>query len=162
MKKLLLFSLFTLFILPFVFYYTTGHSQTGSTKKIKLQKPDIMDQVRIGVNNWSYVMQNNGIYMLDSKARSGGGEFPRSSGRILVYSGGFNLGVITGEYPIKVVTNVQPSDGGSQMRPGAIINSGVPFYQLVASDPNSADNRVYYINDTHSEPHWPGLVDDKG
>ncbi|MBL7959506.1 hypothetical protein JNL27_04625, partial [bacterium] len=25
-----------------------------------------------------------------------------------------------------------------------------------------ADNRVYYINDTHSEPHWPGLVDDKG
>lgn len=147
--------------------YSVGVTKIDPKEKFKLKKPDIVDGLFIGYNNWNYFMRNNGSYMydsndLDSNVNVAGGEFPRGSGRTIVFAGGFYIGTIkvtgTGQ-DTQVVSKVEFS---SEFRPGYITNSNVPFRSLTRDDHLAVSNRVYIIHkdDGHGNQgdwaNWPG------
>jgi hypothetical protein len=90
MKKLLLLIASVLIMISIV---ERLQSDTGQKQKLRLslKKSDIVDQIKVGYNNWGYQMQNQGVYMLDARNGSAGGEFPRGSGETVMYSGGFDV-----------------------------------------------------------------------
>ncbi|MBX7152556.1 hypothetical protein K1X84_13015 [bacterium] len=115
-------------------------------------------------------MTNTGSYFFDSpdidgnKNRSGG-EFPRGSGRTIVYAAGFYVAALKGTD--KVSSEVEHS---SEFQPGHILNSNLPFSSLQAEDPALPANKVYVINkDNQGQGDdadrvadwaaWPGLRD---
>ncbi|MBX7151378.1 hypothetical protein K1X84_07045 [bacterium] len=115
--------------------------------KARLRKPDIVETIWIGYNNWNYVMRNTGQYFYNyngaepSGGNSAGSEFPRGTGRTLVYAAGFYFATI--KDGIKVCSEVEYS---SEYQPGRIVNSNVPFSSLQAENPAAAPNKVYFIN----------------
>lgn len=126
--------------------------------KLKLKKPDIIDIKRVAVNNWNYVIRNQGSYMYDSPdsdhdLNTAGGEFPRGSGITIVYAGGIFIGTLKNGVPV-----VSQSAFNVEFQPGRILNSGVPFIELTAEDPASPDLRVYCIDRSRSGADyasWP-------
>lgn len=137
----------TLTILGMVVASPFGEARVDRNTRLKLslKKPDITDIQFIGVNNWSYVMRNNGSYFYDSPDADGngnnaGGEFPRGSGTTIVFAGGLYIASL--KNGIKVVSE---TEFVSEFQPGRIINEAVPFSELTADDPALPDNRVYVI-----------------
>jgi hypothetical protein len=165
---------FCLMALMLITFSEPGISDIGQKQKLKLRlkKPDIIDQVFVGYNNWNYAMQNQGVYMKDSRYGSAGGEFPRGSGKTLVFSGGIWIGTI--KNGVKVVSGAEPSGAGTEFQPGRITNYGVPVRSLAAEDPLTAAQQVYLIDRTlsgsdytnwpsdapHNEQGYPALVAD--
>ncbi len=154
MKYLLFASLIAIAALSL----TDASSKDGRKKKITLRKPGIVDQVFVNYNNWSYAMRNNGSFMydpsdLDNNTKFYGGEFPRGSATSLVYAAGFYIGTLKNGIPV-----VSETEFTTEFQPGRIINSGMPFGQLKAEDPLSAQQQVYLIDRTRSGDdyvHWP-------
>ncbi len=126
--------------------------------KARLQKPDITDIVFVGSNNWNYVMRNNGSYFYDSPDLDGngvnaGGEFPRGSGKTIVYAAGLYIGTLKGGIPV-----VSETEFSTEFQPGRILNSNVPFQDLEADDPAATAQQVYMIDRTLSGDdyaNWP-------
>ncbi len=155
MKKILI----TLLILiAGISFFTNGTAREGASKKLRLKKPDIVDLIFVNYNNWSYAMRNNGSFMydpsdLDNNTKFYGGEFPRGSATSLVYAAGFYIGTLKNGIPV-----VSETEFTTEFQPGRIINSGMPFGQLKAEDPLSAQQQVYLIDRTRSGDdyvHWP-------
>jgi hypothetical protein len=129
--------------------------------KLKLKKPDITDIVFVDVNNWNYVMRNNGSYMYDNpdadeNGNNAGGEFPRGSGITIVYAGGLYIGTL--KNGVEVVSETEFS---TEFQPGAITNSGFPFAQLTADNSLSQENQVYEVDRSLSGDdyaNWPALA----
>ncbi|MBX7150845.1 hypothetical protein K1X84_04350 [bacterium] len=159
MNKKVLFSALTIaatVILTISLWSSYGVAKLGPSEKLKarLKKPDISDLIRVGYNNWIYVMENNGRYMQDSPNSAPGGEFPRGSGRTIVYAGGFQFAALKKD----TIRAVSEAEFRSEFQPGRITNSGLPFEQLVAEDPGSADLKVYQIDRSLSGSdytNWP-------
>jgi hypothetical protein len=157
----------SLAILTIVVSADNASSRLDKNKRVrlKLQKPDIADLKFISVNNWRYVMRNNGSYMYDSPDADGdgnnaGGIFPRSDGTTIVFAGGFYFGTIKGTN--KVVSEVEFA---TEFQPGRIINSNVSWDSLKAEDPNSVSQKVYVLDQNSSQQdwiEWPGERDQFG
>lgn len=138
----------------------------ASSFKMKLQKPDVVDQIFVGYNNWSYVMKNDGSYFYDvsdadHNGNNAGGEFPRGSNRTIVFAAGMYIGTIkqtgTGQ-DTQVVTR---TEFATEFRPGFITNRNVPFRQLIKDNHLAASNRVYIVHtpvegDQGDWNNWPG------
>ncbi|KAB2881000.1 hypothetical protein F9K33_03295, partial [bacterium] len=141
-----------------VILFTNAFTREGTTKKIRLRKPDIVDLVFVNYNNWSYVMRNNGSYMYDPidadhNNNKAGGEFPRGSGITIVYAGGVYIGAIKDGVPV-----VSETEFATEFQPGRIINSGVSFGLLKAENPLSPSQQVYLIDRTRAGEdyhNWP-------
>ncbi len=167
-KLILLTSLVTVVVMAIVLSLSTvGVAKVNNAKslKLKLKKPDITDLVFVAVNNWNYVMRNNGSYMYDSPDADGnhnnaGGEFPRGTGITIVYAGGLYIGTIKNGVPV-----VSETEFATEFQPGPITNSGVAFEDLTADNPLSADNQVYLVDRSGSGDdynNWPGPVTSVG
>ncbi|MBX7151376.1 hypothetical protein K1X84_07035 [bacterium] len=154
-------------------YISLGVAREDSKSRLKarIKKPDIVDALYVGYNNWSYVMRNQGSYFydspdLDDNNNNAGGEFPRGSGRTIVYAAGLYVAAPKNGVN-KVCSEVEFS---AEYQPGHILNSNVPFASLQAEDPALPTNKVYVIDkDNQGEGEdaarladwtaWPGLRD---
>ncbi|MCK6541331.1 hypothetical protein L6Q79_01465 [bacterium] len=137
--------------------YTGIDAQTRL--KLKLRKPDIVDLKFIDGGNWRYVMRNQGSLMYDSpdadqNGNHAGGEFPRGSRVTIVFAAGAWIGAIKNGVPV-----VSETMFGTEYQPGRILNSGVPFDQLVADSVNHPDNQVYVIDQSRSGHDWDNWTD---
>lgn len=123
-------SVVTVAVMTVVFALSTvGIAKVNNAKalKLRLKKPDVTDLVFVAVNNWNYVMRNNGSYMYDSpdedeNGNNAGGEFPRGSGITIVYAGGLYIGTIKNGEEV-----VSETEFATEFQPGAVTNSGVPL-----------------------------------
>ncbi len=161
-KKLHLLVLLTVLIVTALSTYRTDSPAKENPKdklRAKLMKPDILiDQKYVGVNNWKYFLRNNGSYMYDRDHGRPGGEFPRGSNVTVVFAGGFYIATIKDSIP--VCSDIEFS---SDYQPGKIINSNVPFSQLIADTTNVIHTYVIDRSQAGSDyANWPGLRQGNG
>ncbi|MCB0834450.1 MAG: hypothetical protein KDC45_13370, partial [Bacteroidetes bacterium] len=156
MKRYVLLSAFLLVLVTL--QITRSEIPPKQKLRLALRKPDIVDLVFVSVNNWRYVVRNNGSYMYDQPDADGngnnaGGEFPRGSGTTIVFAGGLYIGTIKDSIPV-----VSETEFATEFQPGRITNSGVPFNQLKAEAVTSPTNKVYMIQRGQTSPdysNWP-------
>ncbi len=94
--------------------------------------------------------------MYNAPQQDYGGEFPRGSGSLVVYAGGFLVGSIKGGAP--VVSEALVVGAGIDFQPGRITSAGMPFSQLTAEDPNAPGQEAYLIDRSMSGAdyaNWP-------
>ncbi len=91
---------------------------------------------RIDINNLSMVVTNTGSFAYDkSGSTSGGLEFPKASGKTVVFAGGLWLGALVNGAP-----RVTVSEYSDDYRPGAILANGQP------DDPAKPEYKVYKLD----------------
>lgn len=92
-------------------------------------------------NYISTIFYNNGISDISTLGNSGL-VYPKLSGKTAMFASGFLWGT-------KIAGDDIPHVGGSAYRtglqPGRILNSGLPWDQLTAEDPNAANVRIYRV-----------------
>lgn len=141
MKKLNnIFSVILLASLLFTSIYAEGD---GKNKNNSLNKT-LGTPVRtyFDINNILTVFKYDGISDIDVNESNSGLVFPKGSGKTAVYQSGFLWGAKFPEEPNARV-------GGTAYRtglvPGRITNSGLPWDQLVAENPNGDDVRIFRV-----------------
>ncbi len=163
--------------------WTAGQSGMDSTTRarLRLKKPDNLEQIKVGLNNWAYDLRNDGSFFFDVAAGNFGGEFPRGSG----YSGVFAAGIWIGGLKRGVdgapdTVNVANVEFESEFLPGKIIVNGAKddVYrgymnnydlsqdkaafndttsraELVGDDYLNSEYRVYLLTENGSDKGWP-------
>ncbi len=96
----------------------------------------------LDINNLSTVLKNDGISDIDAQEQNSGLIFPKFSGKTAVFTSGLLWGAkITGDPQVRV--------GGTAYRTGLqggrITNSGLPYSQLTAEDPDADNVRIYRV-----------------
>lgn len=133
--------------------WSTARVDKNTRLRAKLRKADIVDLVKVGFNNWNYVMRNQGSYFYDAPNGNPGGEFPRGSGNTIVFAAGLYVGTLKGGVPV-----VSETEFATEFQPGRIENSDVSFDELTAEDPARGDLQVYLIDRSASGSdysNWP-------
>ncbi len=95
MKKQTLFLIGSLIALAgMLLSFGVGLSEPDNATrlKMKLKKPQKMEERMIAYNNWNYAMRNDGSYMYRATKSEFGGEFPRGTNYGCVYAAGLYVG----------------------------------------------------------------------
>ena len=137
-KFLSLFTLSILIIIGNVF--AEGNKKESKNSISKVQGAPV--RAYLDINNLSTVLKNDGISDIDAQEQNSGVVFPKLSGKTAVFISGLLWGVkITGDPQVRV--------GGTAYRTGLqggrITNSGLPYAQLTAEDPNADNVRIYRV-----------------
>ncbi|HMY37371.1 MAG TPA: hypothetical protein PKW36_14780, partial [bacterium] len=146
-------------ILTVVLHQRIGRAgiDANTSLRLRLKKPDIIDARFIAGGNWYYVMRNQGAFMYDrgdwdNNGNNAGGAFPRGSGATVVYAAGPWIGAIKNGVPV-----VSETQFASEFQPGRILNSGVPFEELIADSVDNPLNQVYVVDRNTTPNEWTQL-----
>ena len=131
-------------VLVFAVYITfTNAEGDGKNKQNSVNKP-LGTPVRafLDINQILTVIKNDGISDIDVNEANSGLVYPKGSGKTAVYTSGFLWGAYEpGDPQVRV--------GGTAYRtglqPGKITNSGLPWNQLTAEDPNAENVRIFRV-----------------
>ena len=125
---------------------TIGNAQAEGNKK---ESKNTLSKVQgspvrtyLDINNLSTVLKNDGISDIDAQEQNSGLIFPKLSGKTAVFTSGLLWGaIITGDPQVRV--------GGTAYRTGLqggrITNSGLPYSQLTAEDPEADNVRIFRV-----------------
>jgi hypothetical protein len=94
------------------------------------------------INSIFTVIKNDGISDIDVNEQNSGLVYPKGSGKTAVFQSGFLWGAkVPGDNQVRV--------GGTAYRTGLqggkILDSGLPYTQLTAEDPNADNVRIYRV-----------------
>jgi len=136
-----LLSVVLLFMLIITSIYAEGDKESNklnNTNKI-LGTPV---RTYLDINSIFTVLKNDGISDIDVNEANSGLVYPKGSGKTAVFTSGFIWGA-------KVPGDEQPRVGGTAYRTGLqggrILDSGLPYDQLTAEDPNADNVRIFRV-----------------
>lgn len=120
--------------------------------------PDSKDSIPVAgprwiENRWRMILQTDGRWGFDQTdsdvdGNYSGAEFPKGSGTVGLYAGGFYIGAIKDGQP-----RVSQIEFDTEFTPGRITSTApAPFSQLTYSSHDSA--RIYVIDDAQSGVDW--------
>ncbi|NUM80665.1 hypothetical protein HUU42_07635 [bacterium] len=142
-------------LILFLYQWAFAKEGAQSRLKVKLRKPDAIDQKFIAANNWRYAMRSNGSFMydrddLDRDRNNAGGLFPRTENKTLVYAAGIYIATLKQGIPV-----CSEIEFMSEFQPGRITNSGTSWDSLLYEDPDGSGQKVYYLERDHFDNAWP-------
>jgi hypothetical protein len=137
-------------LLNSIIVYTEGDDKN----KIVNKSSDYNSYIHFNINNISTWVYNDGTADININGNSGF-EFPKGSGKAAIFQSGFLWGgKIDGQI------RVGGSAYRSGLKPGRILNSGVPWYQLQAENPNNPLVRIYRVRPDYSVSDLSSEVND--
>lgn len=139
LSVVLLSMLLTIGFFASVYAEGEGDKNKNTQNKITLGSPV---RTYLDINDILTVIKNDGISDIDVNEQNSGLVYPKGSGKTAVFTSGFLWGAqIAGDPQVRV--------GGTAYRtglePGKITNSGLPWEQLTAEDPNAPNVRIYRV-----------------
>ena len=139
-KLTFLLSVVLLYTLVITSVYAEGDKENKSNKINETLGVPV--RTYMDINSILTVLKNDGISDIDVNEQNSGLVYPKGSGKTAVFQSGFIWGAkVPGDNQVRV--------GGTAYRtglqPGKILNSGLPYEQLTAEDPNADNVRIYRV-----------------
>ena len=149
MKKLVFLAALIVSVYSVILY------SEGDEKNKRYLKPSAYNSyTHFNINKISTWVYNDGTTD-ENKNGNSGFEYPKGTGKTAIFSSGFIWGgKINGQ------VRVGGSAYRSGLKPGRILNSGVPWYQLQAENPNDPHVRIYRVRPDYKTADLSSEIND--
>ncbi len=105
---------------------TSAVSSTQAKLRLMLRQPNNTELTRVTINQWDYLIGNDGTYFANASATKSGGFYPRGSGYDAVYAAGMYIGTKKlGALGAPDTLTVSDVEFNSEMQPGKILVDNV-------------------------------------
>ena len=135
-------------------YSVILYSEGGEKKSSLLKSSEYNSFTHLNINRISTWIYNDGTADININGNAGF-EFPKSSGKAAIFQSGFLWGgKVNGQI------RVGGSAYRSGLKPGRILNSGVPWYQLQAESISDPQVRIYRVRKYYKTADLSSEIDD--